>query len=187
MSMYQNQQEYDCNCSCSGNIVSGNSLDLDVNYCESEIRADIVVEEHSSVRLWGRIVNCDDRPVANALVKLLKVECRGAQTTYKGIAHTVSDCEGFYQFELCACEEDANKSCYKLLVSKAAYGSERIIPLSGGNCNPCDPCDGYPFDPCQEYPPIMTPPGDVGNGGHCCDDSSCGCNTHYSPKPKHMR
>ncbi|MEG1142312.1 MAG: hypothetical protein RSE41_07715 [Clostridia bacterium] len=183
MSNYEKGFNAECNCSSNFNIVSGNSLDLDVNYCESEIRADIVVSEYSSVRLWGRIVNCDGSPIANALIKLLKVECCGDHVTYKGISHTISDCDGFYQFELCTADKDDD--CYKLLVSKAAYGPERIIPVSGGNCNPCDDSDGYPFNPCREYPPIVTPKCDVGNGGHCCDEkSNCSCSSCY-PKYKY--
>lgn len=186
MSKYKNTnfQTYDCDCSTNYNIVSGNSLDVDVKHCDSEIRADVVVSEYCSVRLWGRIINCQHQPVANALVKLLKVECKGHHTTYTGIAHTISDCDGFYQFELCSCEDDGDNTCYKILVSKAAYGPERLVPMREGNCDPCNPCDGYPFDPCKEYPTIVTPPGDIGNGGSCCDNShmqNCGC-SHYYPK-----
>lgn len=178
--MSKNGNNYGNNCGCSSNynIVSGNSLDLDVNYCEAEIRADVVVSEYNSVRLWGRIVNCENQPIGNALIKLLKVECCGDRVHYIGIAHTISDCDGFYQFELCSSDKGNENTCYKILVSKAAYGPERIIPSVDGNCNPCDPSDGYPFDPCREYPPVMTPKGDIGNGGYCCDEKpSCGCSS----------
>ena len=135
-----------CTYSSESTIITGNSLDLDVNYCESEIRADVVVSEFNSVRLWGQVLNCDGIPIPNALVKLLKVECCGKNINYKGIAHTISDCEGFYQFELCG-NGDEN-DCYKLLVSKAAYGPERIIPISPKDtCNPCE----NDFDPCKDF------------------------------------
>lgn len=181
MSNYSIGNNYNCNHNSNYNIVSGNSLDVNVNNCESEIRADVVVAEYNSVRLWGRVLNCDGKPVANALIKLLKVNCCNDNASYKGIAHTISDCNGFYQFELCSSEED-NDACYKILVSKAAYGPERIIPISGGNCDPCNDNNGYPFDPCKEYPPIITPPGNVGTGSTCCEDSGygCGCNSGYS-------
>lgn len=179
-----NKQNNNCECSCDYTVVSGNSLDVDVNYCESEIRADIVVSEYSSVRLWGRIVNCDGKPIANALIKLLQVECHANKEYYKGIAHTVSDCDGFYQFELCACAEKVDSSCYKILVSKAAYGPERILPVTGGNCNVCDPCEENGFDPCKEYPPIVTKPCEVGNGGHCCEPEQP-CSYNYYPKQKY--
>ena len=165
-------------CQCAGySVVNGNSLDIDVNYCESEIRADVVVSEYDSVRLWGRIVNCEGKPVANALIKLLKVTCHKNGVSYNGVAHTLSDCDGFYQFELCRCsDEEFEKCCYKILVSKAAYGPERVVPISGGNCNPCD---NNGFDPCKEYKPIITPP-----GSGCCNednfDGGCGCNSCFS-------
>lgn len=160
MSYYQNNG-YNCNCSSNYNIVSGNSLDIDVDYCEPEIRADIVVSEYKSVRLWGRIINCDKEPVENALVKLLKVECDGNHTYYKGIAHTISDCEGFYQFELC--DYDDGCSHYKILVNKAAYGPEKVIPI---DCNNCEPClDPNPCDDC---------------GINRCDISSSTPNNYYS-------
>ncbi|MGL4877018.1 hypothetical protein [Paraclostridium dentum] len=163
--MYQN-----ADCNNSYKIAYGNSLDVTVGDCESEIRADITVDELNSVRLWGQIVNCDGKPVPNALIKLVKVVCNGHKTDYVGVAHTITDCEGFYQFELCNCPEDA---CYRIIVSKAAYGPERII--SGGdkgNCDPCDNSNGYPFDPCEEYEPFVTP------AGKCsCTNTNCtsGC------------
>jgi hypothetical protein len=169
----KNYPNHDCDC----NIASGNSLDLDINHCESEIRADIVVSEHNSVRLWGRILNCEGQPVSNALVKLLKVECYNDQILYKGIAHTISDCDGFYQFELCSQDCDKKECCYKIIVSKAAYGSERVIPITGGNCNPCS----SQIDPCKESPSVIVSHSD---GGYCYDDkSNCGCSQQH-PKSK---
>ncbi|MGL5381202.1 hypothetical protein [Clostridium sp.] len=176
MSMFEMNN---CNCGCAteSTIVTGNSLDLDVNYCEAEIRADVVVSEYNSVRLWGQIINCEGKPVPNALIKLLKVECKGKQVSYKGIAHTISDCEGFYQFELCGNHDKSD--CYKLLVSKAAYGPERIINSADGNCDPCNP-NNNSFDPCKEYSPIITPP------GSCCDNNTdCGCTPTYYSKRKY--
>ncbi|MGL4913488.1 MAG: hypothetical protein ACRC3Y_13775 [Romboutsia sp.] len=145
--------EFNNNCTCSSEttVVSGNSLEVDVNYCESEIRADVVVEEYSSVRLWGQIVNCDGKPISNALIKLLKVELCGKHVTYRGVSHTISDCEGFYQFELCGNNED--HECYKLLVSKAACGPEKIVPISNVSCNPCEQCEPTITPPLECYEP----------------------------------
>lgn len=175
MKGYSNNFGVSCNCSPNCNIATGNSLDVEVNCHESEIRADVRVSEYNSVRLWGRVVNCQGKPVPNALIKLLKVECAGGHgcgqgyDNYKGIAHTVTDCDGFYQFEICCCDNQAD-NCYRILVSKAAYGQERIIPISGGNCDPCDQSSSYPFNPCRVYPTIVTQPGDVGYGSKCCDN-----------------
>lgn len=134
MANFEVNNEYNCNCNMDSTVISGNSLDLDVNYCESEIRADVIVSEYNSVRLWGRIMNTEGEPVANALLKLIKVKSKGKNTTYTGIAHTVSDCDGFYQFDICG-EYDKDEY-YKLLVNKAAYGPERVIDPCNGNCNP---------------------------------------------------
>lgn len=154
--MYQNND----NCQNDYKIINGNSLELTVGECESEIRADVTVSELDSVRLWGRIVNCNGDSVPNALVKLVKVVCGCNGNEYIGIAHTMTDCEGFYQFELCSCPKD---TCFKIIVSKAAYGPERIIDSSnGGACNPCDNSNGYPFDPCAEYEPFVTPAANCG-------------------------
>ena len=113
-------------------IVSGNSTDLEVNFCESEIKADVVVSEHNSVRLWGRIVNCDNEPISNALIKLLRIEYCGDIANYEGVAHTISDSDGFYQFEIFS--GDRENTYYKLIVSKVAYAPERMIPISEENC-----------------------------------------------------
>ena len=175
-----------CECNCDGSVVSGNSLDLDINYCESEIRADVVVSEYSSVRLWGRIVNCDGKPVPNALVKLLRVECDCKKVYYTGIAHTVSDCDGFYQFEICNYNEHENNVSYKVLVSKAAYGAERVVNISGGNCDPCEspspcePCDPYQYNQGKEYQQ-MPSQGQEYVGYY--DDNDCNC----GPDPYHQK
>lgn len=182
MSKFQKDYDYIAN----NSIVSGNSLDLDFNKCESEIRADIVVSEYSSVRLWGRIVNCEGKPVANALVKLLKVESDGNKVYYSGISHTVSDCEGFYQFDLCTNSEDAHNTCYKVLVSKAAYGVEKVIPGKSLNCQPCQPqdtCTQCFYDDCNDSNQI--PQSELEYGFYNDNDYHCGCNSgRYNQKSK---
>lgn len=173
--------KYKSSCNCDYSVVSGNSLDVEVNYCESEIRADIIVQEQKSVRLWGRIINCNGEPVSNALIKLLKVENCGNYYTYVGVAHTISDCEGFYQFELCTCSDEYDEANYKILVSKAAYGPEKVIPVNNANCDPCD--DDNNFDPCKEYDQIMAP---VKPDSDCENPHKPGCVCHdYAPKKKY--
>ncbi|MFI3174034.1 MAG: hypothetical protein R3Y53_02385 [Bacillota bacterium] len=125
------------------NGVFGNSIDINVNPCNDavEIRADVQVKELSTTtkRLWGQIVNSEGYPVADTLIKLVKVVRSAYEMEYIGIAHTITDCEGFYQFEICADEE----SNYKIIVNKAVVGDEMVIETGGGNC----PNGGY--DPCQ--------------------------------------
>ncbi len=141
------------NKNCDLTMINGNSIDVVPQGCDSEIKADIVVTEFNSVRLWGQIVNCHGQPVSSALLKLIKIitDCNG-KCIYQGIAHTVSDCNGFYQFDLCVDDPCAK---YKVLVNKSATGTERIIETGTGNCNACvDP--GY--TPCGEYKYRVTPP-----------------------------
>lgn len=129
------------------NGVFGNSIDINIDPCNSavEIRADVKVEEFQTKRLWGQIVNCEGRPVPNTLIKLVKVLRKSCETEYIGMAHTVTDCEGFYQFDICAKEE----SDYKIIVNKAVIGDEMVIQTGGGNCNACDSCDYNTYQPCK--------------------------------------
>ena len=128
----------------NNNGVLGNSIDIKVNPCSKdvEIRADVRVEEFMTKRLWGQILNCSGCPVPNTLIKLVKVVICECHKEYLGIAHTVTDCEGFYQFDICADEE----ACYKIIVNKAVTGGETVIETGGGNCNACSGAPSY--DPC---------------------------------------
>lgn len=122
-------------------MLRGNSVDVSLDRYDCEVRSDIVVSKERSIRLWGQIVDCEGRGVKNALIKLLQVEKKhDHKFQYHGIAHTVSDCEGFYQFDIPDCECD-NDNHYKILVSKAATGKEKVL-YARGNCDPCkeNPC-----------------------------------------------
>ncbi len=126
----------------SNNGVLGNSIDIKIDPCNQavEIRADVKVEEFITKRIWGQIVNCNGRPIANTLVKLVKIVKRECKYEYIGMAHTVTDCEGFYQFDVCAKEE----SDYKIIVNKAVVGDE--IVLDTDNCSTCVKSS---YDPCK--------------------------------------
>ena len=106
--------------------VYGNSIDLEVNSDDCEIKADILVSRTKSVRIWGQIKDCNNCAVEHALVKLLKItECQ-----LYGLAHTVTDCLGFYQFEVPSCDTPIK---YKIIVGKAAKGKERVV-MNDENC-----------------------------------------------------
>lgn len=144
--------KYNINCKCN-KLILGNSVDInvDLNNCESEIRADIIVSEYNSIRLWGQILNCKKLPVKDALVKLVKVIYSSNGNKYQGISHTLSDCEGFYQFDLCS--KDRN-TCYKIIVNKSNTGLEKLNNTSDGNCGPCinidyNICDSYEDNNCD--------------------------------------
>ena len=127
----------DCECKtdvCEGIIA--NSLDLDIKKCDSEIRADIIVAKSKEccVRVWGQIKDCDGKPVKDALVKLLRAYYYHGKVEFEGIAHSTTDCLGFYQFDVCPSDEHVK---FRILVSKANASKERVIH-ENGLCNPCD-------------------------------------------------
>lgn len=117
----------------------GNSVAFDIKKNDCEIRADIIVKKNSCVRIWGRVKSCYDEPVEGALVKLVKVVCWKGRYQYVGLAHTVTDCKGFYQFDICDKEDKAE---YRVIVSKAATGKERVI--GGYGCCRYDEYDNKP-------------------------------------------
>ena len=124
--------------------IKGNAIDVEVRPKDCEIRADVVVAKERCVRLWGQIKDCEGKPVKDALVKLLKPIWKYGKMEFVGVAHTMTDCLGFYQFDLCPDEENTK---FRVIVGKATKGNERII-TTGSICNPCKdmedsgkPCD----------------------------------------------
>lgn len=183
MSNFGTNTQYGCRHQRMSNVICGNSVDIKITDVEAaEVRADVVVESASKegpchiVRLWGQIKDCEGNPVANALLKLVKVTCTTNGKDYHGIAHTVSDCEGFYQFDLCYCD---GTECYKILVSKAYTGPEQIIESGAGNCYACTNQGCGAYGPCTQYNPIRIQ-GGPGN-------MECECGTPpvppYPPMP----
>lgn len=143
------------NNNCEFSMINGNSIDVKPQKGDSEIKADIVVSEFNSVRIWGQIVNCNGQPVPNALIKLIRVandDCDKDICSYQGIAHTVSDCQGFYQFDINA---DSSIEKFKILVGKSATGTERVINPNNGNCSACTEKN---YSPTSEYVYRVTPP-----------------------------
>ena len=125
----------DCECHkeyCES--IVGNFFDVALNKNDCEVRADIIVSRKKSVRLWGQVKDCEDEPIKDALIKLLKPIYKKGKIEYIGIAHTITDCLGFYQFDVCP-EDDCAK--YRVIASKASTGKERIIIAEIG-CNPCN-------------------------------------------------
>lgn len=149
---YKNQ------CMGTYGVSTGNSIDIDINKCEQggEVKADIMLNtdinnECKVVRLWGQIKDCNGYAVPNALLKLVKVEKYKGKYEYKGIAHTVSDCEGFYQFDLCYCDGSEN---YKILVSRTSSGTDELVLLTGdGNYNVCNTNNPNIYQTCEPAQP----------------------------------
>lgn len=174
------------------NGVLGNSIDIHVgkNDKGAEIRADIKVDEFTSKRIWGQVINCQNQPIKNSLVKLVRVVCQGDRKYYEGVAHTITDCEGFYQFDVC---ENNENECYKIIINKAVTGQEIVIDTKGGNCGYCDSngCGngngGGAYNPCLPYNPIVKPynPNECKCGGHCHNDYNNNCNHNHNHNCNH--
>ena len=130
--------------------IVGNSVNVNIKKCDSDIRADVVVSEHKSIRLWGQVKNREGLAVGNALVKLLKIIYSGSRIVYQSVASTISDSEGFYQFDLvCPLCED---STYKVLVGKSFVGIDKVAPLIDeiGNLYEDDLCRPMEKKKCYE-------------------------------------
>ncbi len=125
--MYNKEEE------CGDNsYIVGNSVDFSIDECDSEIKADLTVTTRSSVRLWGQIKDCNGDPVPYACLKLIKNTNKG----YVGVGHTMTDCLGFYQFDICPCVDGVD---FRLLVSKASIGGYEKDVSANPNCK--DVCD----------------------------------------------
>lgn len=122
--------EHDCD-DCE--YLQGNSVAVQFRKNDCEIRADVCVKKVNAIRLWGRVKTCENEPVEAALVKLLKMVCDKHGYRLEGVAHTITDCKGFYQFDICERDDHAD---YRVIVGKAATGNERIIH----DCEACNPC-----------------------------------------------
>lgn len=130
--------DFDCNChpaKCDS-IIIGNAMDIDLCKGDSEIRADVTVGKSKKccVRVWGQVKDCEGNAVPDAQVKLLKSYYYHGKLDFEGVAHTTTDCMGFYQFDVCP-EDEHTK--YRILVGKANTGKERVIHGKGI----CDPCE----------------------------------------------
>lgn len=158
----------------SPNMINGNSIDVVVNKCDSEIKADIIVSEINSIRLWGQVKNCHGTPVPNVLLKLVRVTKTCSGYKYDGIAHTISDCNGFYQFDVCYTPSGV---CYKVIASKASIGPERIITST--NCEPCyNPCSSITHCNCNCSSDCFICDFIDDSIDDCIDD--CNCDEYYN-------
>lgn len=117
---YEEHLKSDTQCNhISGNevceCIKGNSLDVNIDKSDSDIRADLVLETKSIIRIWGQIKDCHGNTVGDAIVSLLKPGYIRGKLNYVCTATTVTDYMGFYQFEL---DNDYKDTVYRIIVSK---------------------------------------------------------------------
>lgn len=113
-------------------VILGNSTDININPSISnhEIRADIQVDEYTPIKLWGQILDGHNQPVPDVFIKLVKIISSDDIPKYQNIAYTVSDIDGFYQFDICSNEN----AWYKILVGRSNTGKEIIIDDANSSC-----------------------------------------------------
>lgn len=117
---------------CNNSMV-GNNLDFIIDGCSCELRADVILENTVPMtRLWGQIKDSSNRPVPNSLINLIKVIVNNDMCTYVCIAHTTSDCLGFYQFDVPA--KKCNES-YKLIASNPVNAGRKSTIVKNNHSN----------------------------------------------------
>lgn len=121
-----------------GNV--SKTIEIGKNTSACEIKVDMEVEKRRTVRIWGQIKDCKGKPVRCAMVKLIREVVDCGKKKYVGVAHGVTDCLGFYQFDICVPEHCQSSEKYRVIASKQATGEE--VEMSDSECNPCtDNCN----------------------------------------------
>ena len=160
-------------------VINGNNIDFEIKKTDCEIRADILVSRVNTVRIWGQVKDCEGNAVSNALVKLVKPVEKCGHVEYQGIAHAITDCNGFYQFDIAPCSGNTN---FKILVGKSTSATDRII-TNKENCNlkpveccrqPERPCP-KPEPPCHKPEPYCNQPEPY--YGYKCSEKIAPCKT----------
>lgn len=124
---------YDGDCevrACDCEFVEGNvskPIEINKNSKACEIKVDMEVEKRRSIRIWGQIKDSKGNPIRCAMVKLIKEVYFNGRKSYVGVAHGVTDCMGFYQFDICVPEHCQMTEKYRVIVGKQAVGEEFIM------------------------------------------------------------
>lgn len=80
--------------------VQGRTVDIDIKHDDCDIRLDLIVEKKRLSKLWGQVKDKYGMCIEGALVSLLKPQYVRGEIEYHPVATTISDCYGFYQFEI---------------------------------------------------------------------------------------
>jgi hypothetical protein len=129
MGIVESEYQYYGKCDVTKNdcdLIIGNvSKDIEItrDIDASDIRADLKVKKVRTIRLWGRVEDHNNKPVDNALVKLVReVKDSYDRKEYVGVADSITDCNGFYQFSICV-DENNIPAVFKVFVGKQALKS----------------------------------------------------------------
>ncbi|MEG1002144.1 MAG: hypothetical protein RSF37_02005 [Clostridium sp.] len=96
-------------------LFQGSTREIEVLEDDFEIRADVILKCIDTLNIWGEIKFDNCKPVAGAVVKLLKVidDCYGEE--YIEICKTVTDKRGRYRFEI---DKNDRNDKLKIVASK---------------------------------------------------------------------
>ena len=97
-------------CAYENNLIcfESKTLDIELQSIESEIQLDITLEEKQVSKIWGRIVDSNHKPVEDAIVTLLRPEYANFKLEYIKVNITLSDNDGFYEFEINESNKNVN-------------------------------------------------------------------------------
>lgn len=114
----RNQDQYCESNSCYPFFSDGKDFYVNRNDCD--IQVDITERKEKRIIIWGNVCDCCGQPIAHALIKLFRYE-RDCKNKLRGICHTFTDCNGYYQFDL----PGNSHGKYRVVASKSSCGSER--------------------------------------------------------------
>lgn len=114
----------------SWDSIEGNVLEVDINKDDSEIEANVEVTRKRKVRLWGQVKDSTGEYVKCVLVNLIKQTYKNNKIEFESIAHTVTDCMGFYQFDI---SPPKYKEHFFIMISKQIVDKKRTIDKSQYN------------------------------------------------------
>ncbi|MGL4911884.1 MAG: hypothetical protein ACRC3Y_05555 [Romboutsia sp.] len=95
----------------------GNPVDVPLNNHKNEIKVDLLLEEKQIYKVWGQVIDNNQEPINDAVITLLKPQYINGRFEYYPVATTMSDCEGFYQFEV---RQLTNGLRYKVITGKTS-------------------------------------------------------------------
>ncbi len=80
-----------------------------------EIHKNIKFSSPKPTRLWGQVLDENEKPIKNALLTLVRLDYDKNACRYKSVAFDTTDEYGFYQFNI------YHEFEYKIIVTKPNY------------------------------------------------------------------
>lgn len=94
----------------------GRTAELVICENDFDVRLDLTIDKKKVGKVWGQVKDDTGKCVENALVTLLEPKYVRGYVEYFPIATTLSDCMGFYQFQIAKLEAGLK---YRVNVAKS--------------------------------------------------------------------